>query len=255
MEASPGPTLGAQQKGKQAGKRSDGTPSRAQASVAGSYNNLNPTTSAQRQQTQAFGGMTLGSSSQGQKQSLASKTENDMGGDNLRQQPASPSTTSGGDFFGLNALEPGLASGDLDFSNFDFSNGDYMRGSSQGPGVCQAGLVANLFGQQETSKQADGDSNANQGHAKTGAQTGNVNSGVNLLANVPVPSIERQLSATPAATAQGAQARTGHATSSNTPGHQQPAQPAEPQAAPNPPYPPGYTETNAVYRDTHGVWY
>lgn len=251
MEASPGPTPGAQKKG----KRSEVMPSRAQASVAGSYNNLNPTTSAQRQQTQAFGGMTLGPSSQGKKQSLASNTENEMGSDNLRQQPANPSTTSGDDFFGLNALTTGLASDDLDFSNFDFSNGDHTRGTSQGPGVSQAGLVANLLGQQDTSKQAVGGSNANQGHAKTGTQTGNVNPDVNMLANVPVPSIERQLSATPAATAQGAQSRIGHVTSPNMPGNQQPDQPAQPQAASNPPYPPGYTETNAVYRDTHGVWY
>lgn len=251
-EASPGPSSRAQQKGKQGARRSEGTPSRAQDPVVGSTSKSNPTTSVQSQQTQIFGGKTHGSSSS-QSQNLTSNLANDMSDGIIRQQLANPNNTSGGDFFGLNASRTGLASGDFDFYNLDFSNGGFTRGSSQEPGVSHADLMPTFPGRQEAPQQADRGSNVNQGLARTGPQAGNHNAGASLLANVPVPSVERQLSATPTATVQGAQASTGHGTSSNSPGHQQPAQPRA--AASNTEFPPGYTATNAVYRDTHGVWY
>ncbi|ROV93424.1 hypothetical protein VMCG_08381 [Cytospora schulzeri] len=261
-EFTQGPSTRAQQKGKQAARRSEGTPSRTQDLVTGPTSNFNLNASAQRQQqTQTFGDATAG-----------------------------PSSTSGGDFFGLNASSTGLASGDLDFCSFNFPNDEFTRGSPQVPSVSNAEFLGMLPGQQGAPQKAARGSNVNQGFsgntiqmgntAHTGAfsqtsfgnetpstsgvglgvkigdgfgQTTDVSDSINLLANVPIPSVERQLPATPA-TVHGFQANIGNDTISNTPGQQQ-QPPAQVQAAFISQFPPGYTATNHMFRDTHGVWY
>lgn len=212
-------------------------------------------------------------------------------GNPILYQPGIPDiATSVGDFFGLNASSTGLASGDFEFSTFDFLNDEDLTGRSPiDPGASHADFMPALGGQQVPIHQAHGATSVNNslrpqmgnsdvlvstplnyGHitpsaTRAGPGVNHTSDGFrqrpslpdlpNFIADIPVQSVEREQSST--AAARGAQAcTTANDVSPATPGHHHhnPHHHHQ-QPTPCPEFPPGYTAANAVYRDTHGVWY
>lgn len=284
-EATPGPSSRARQKAKQVARQPDGTHPRAPNPAVEPVNNFRPTAGAQLQQTHTYGGVTAGSSIQGQalppRLTDTANNTNGTGDALLRQQPANPGSSPAGDFFGLNPSSTGLASGDFDFSSFDFPDDEFTSGGAEEAGASNADFAAFLGGQQarESSKQAHGAANVNQSHGGAPAQKGNAGTGVtNPLdfghsttsapgtgpgsnigdgsGQVPdVPELPDFLANKPIQSVEREQPATAaaHLPQSGTVHDAGPDTPA--QAAPGARFPPGYTTAGAVFRDAHGVWY
>ncbi|KUI58668.1 hypothetical protein VP1G_05977 [Cytospora mali] len=255
LDAIPGPSSSAQQKGKQVFRPSEASSSPAQVSALDTVNNFIPMTSAQYEQAQPFGGVTAGPTGHGQNMasSLPSMANNtgDMGGNFYLQPPANPSSTSVGDHSGIDTSGTRMTRGNVDIDSFDFFAADFFDPGRPIPELSKANSTTaapqNLgAGHADLEAMHSGQHGATQQGA---TQQADLN---NLFANTPIQSVEQQQQPDIAA-AQGIQASTGNATNFDMPSHQQPDQAA--QTVPHTGFPPGYTAANAAVRDDHGVWY